>query len=206
MEDIKNFILDKAQDRFDRFGFKKTSMDDISRDCRMSKKTIYEHFHDKENLFYSLFIRECRRARDTVFARMGPSAGPLEKLQQLIRTAIAYFSEDNFLTRLLKDDAALFSSFLATKYARVVDDELIATIADIINDGKAQGQIRDIDSEVVAYAGLTLFQAFSYMRTIDFDKEKEAEGYYTEALVDFITHALTTASVCRQERRPHDQK
>jgi AcrR family transcriptional regulator len=193
MDDVKNFILDRAQDRFDRFGFKKTTMDDISRDCRMSKKTIYEHFHDKENLFNSLFIREARRARDTIFARMDPDAAPLEKLQQLIRTAIAYFSEDNFLTSLLKDDEALFSAFLSAKYNSVIDEELIGIIAAIIRDGKARGQIRDIDEQVVAYAGLKLFQAFSYMRTMAFDKDKQAQGYYAEALVDFVTHGLTSA-------------
>ncbi len=41
MDDIKNNILDKAKDRLDRFGFKKTTMDEISRDCKISKKTIY---------------------------------------------------------------------------------------------------------------------------------------------------------------------
>lgn len=194
MDDIQNFILDKAQERFDRFGFKKTTMDDVSRACRMSKKTIYEHFHDKENLFSSLFTRECRRARDTIFARMGPSASPLDKLQQLIRIAIAYFSEDNFLTRLLKDDEALFKAFLSDKYNSVIDDDIIAIIADIIKGGKAEGQIRDVDEEVVAYAGFRLFQAFSYMRTMTFDKDKDAAGYYAEVLVDFITHALTPKS------------
>ncbi|MDR7867492.1 MAG: TetR/AcrR family transcriptional regulator [Sporomusaceae bacterium] len=190
MEDIKAIILDKARERFDRFGYKKTTMDEISRDCRISKKTVYAHFGDKENLFNCLFMRECRTARDVIFARMGEVADPLDRLLQLLRTGIAYFNEDNFLTRLLRDDYALFSTFLTSEHQRLIDDELIAIIAGIIEEGKRQGRIRDVDAEVVAYAGLKLFQSFSYMRTARFAPGKEEQGYCTEVLVDFVVNAL----------------
>ena len=62
-----------------------------------------------------------------------------------------------FLTRLLKDDAAIFSE-LSVKYHRIVDEDIVSMLADIIREGKQQGQIRDIDEQVVAYAGLKLFQ------------------------------------------------
>ena len=42
----------------------------------------------------------------------------------------------------------------------------------------------------MAYAGIKLFQAFSYMRTTEFLPEKLVQGYYTEALVDLFVHAL----------------
>ncbi len=194
MEDIKEIILDKARERFDRFGYKKTTMDEISRDCRISKKTVYEHFRDKENLFNSLYLRECRSARDTIFARMGDVADPLDRLIRLLRTAIGYFNEDNFLTRLLRDDYALFAACFTSEHQRLMDDELIAIIAGMINDGKLQGRIRAVDAEIVAYAGLKLFEAFSYMRTTRFSAEREDQEYYTEVLVDFIVHALTGRS------------
>ncbi len=190
MEDIKALILDKARERFDRFGYKKTTMDEISRDCRISKKTLYEHFRDKENLFNSLYVRECRAARNTIFARMGEAVEPLDRLVELLKTAIGYFNEDNFLTRLLRDDYALFTACFTSEHQRLIDDELIAIIAGMINDGKRQGQIRDVDEEIVAYAGLKLFQAFSYMRTTRFSAGKEEQGYYAEVLVDFIVNAV----------------
>lgn len=189
MDDVKNLILDKAQERFDRFGFKKTTMDEISRDCKISKKTIYEHFKDKENLFTCLFTRESRKARDIIFSRTENVADPLERLVILIKTATGYFNENNFLTRLLRDDKALFSSFLSKTIA-IVEEDIIAMIADIIDEGKREGKIRDVDERVVAYGGFKLFEAFSCMRTIPFSEEKEAQGYYTDVLVDFIVHAL----------------
>lgn len=44
-------IAEIAQARFDHFGYKKTTMEEIARDAGVSKKTIYEHFRSKEALF-----------------------------------------------------------------------------------------------------------------------------------------------------------
>lgn len=190
MYDLKNFILDKAKDRFDRFGYKKTTMDEISRDCKISKKTIYGHFNDKEDLFTCLMLRENNTVREMIFARIGEISDPLEKLIQLIKTAMECFNEDNFLTRLLKADETLFTAFLSKKSHSMLRNDIILIIANIIAEGKKQGKFRDVDEQLVAYAGVRLFQAFSYMRTIEFSQEKMEQGYYTDVLVDFLVNAI----------------
>jgi AcrR family transcriptional regulator len=190
MDDIKNNILDKAKERLDRFGFKKTTMDEISRDCKISKKTIYEHFKDKEDMFISLLTRESHKTVEVMFSQVGETADPLERLIQLIRIAIAHFNEDTFVTRLLKNDDALFSVFLSRKYHALVDQEIISNISVILNEGKQQGIFRDVDENVVAYAGFKLFQSFSYMRTGQFIAEEDKQEYYTDVLIDFIVHAI----------------
>ena len=191
MNDIKNLILDRAQSRFDRFGFQKTTMDEISRDCKISKRTLYEHFQDKAHLFDCLIEREGRKYLETIFARMGEVTDPLDRLMQLLRTSIAFFSEDIFLTRLLKNDDALFSAMLNGKSQLLITGHLIKIINGIVVEGQEKGRIRaEVNGQVAAYIGFRLFQAFSYMRTIPFDEEKEKQGFYTDALVDFFYHAL----------------
>jgi len=190
MDDIKNNILDKAKERLDRFGLKKTTMDEISRDCKISKKTIYEHFRDKEDMFTSLLTRECHKTIEIMFSQVGEIVNPLERLIQLIRIAISYFNEDTFVTRLLKDDDALFSAFLSRKYHALIDQEIISNIAAIIKEGKRQEIFRDVDENVVAYAGFKLFQSFSYMRTGQFIADSDKQEYYTDVLIDFIVHAI----------------
>ncbi len=195
MESVKNMILDRAKNRFDRFGFQKTTMDEISRDCKISKRTLYEHFQDKQNLFDCLFVRESKHDIEIIFARIGEVEDPLDRLMKLLRTSINYFSEDIFLTRLLNNDEALFSAMLTGKYHTLVTQNLIRIIADIIVEGKQKQRIRpEIDEQVTAYIGFKLFQAFSYMRTMPFDPAKEQQGFYTEALVDFFLNALVKNS------------
>ena len=191
MDELDNQILDRAKLRFDRFGFQKTTMDEISRDCRISKRTLYERFQDKQHLFDSLIEREGHKDLENIFSRLGEVSDPLDRLLKLLRTSIAYFSEDTFLTRLLKNDTSLFSTMLNGKSTRMITEHLIQIIGNIIAEGQRCGRIRpEVDGEIVAYIGFRLFQSFSYMRTIPFDAAKEQQGLYTEALVDFFYHAL----------------
>jgi TetR/AcrR family transcriptional regulator, cholesterol catabolism regulator len=48
--DIKDKILRGAEDLFMKYGVRSISMDDIARHLGVSKKTLYQHFADKEEL------------------------------------------------------------------------------------------------------------------------------------------------------------
>ena len=48
--DIKKKILKAAENLFMKYGVRSISMDDISRHLSVSKKTLYQHFEDKEDI------------------------------------------------------------------------------------------------------------------------------------------------------------
>jgi AcrR family transcriptional regulator len=187
VEDIKNLILDKAKERLERFGYKKTTMDEISRDCKISKKTIYQHFTDKEDMFKCLFLRELNKTMEILLSRIRGVSDPLERLILLTRTAVPFLNQDHFITKVLKDD----DLFLAVnrKYHEFVDEKVISIVAEIIREGKEQGKFRDVNEKIVAYAGFRLFQAFSYARTGPLCKD-ESEQNYTDVLIDIIVNVL----------------
>lgn len=52
MDETRKLIMDAVIEQFNRKGMKFT-MDDISRDLHISKKTIYKEFDDKDELFFA---------------------------------------------------------------------------------------------------------------------------------------------------------
>jgi TetR/AcrR family transcriptional regulator, cholesterol catabolism regulator len=48
--DVKGKILKGAEDLFTKYGIRSISMDDIARHLSVSKKTLYQHFVDKEDI------------------------------------------------------------------------------------------------------------------------------------------------------------
>ena len=52
MENIRQSIMDSVINQFNQKGMKFT-MDDISKELHISKKTIYKEFNDKDELFYA---------------------------------------------------------------------------------------------------------------------------------------------------------
>jgi len=49
-EVVKSKILEEAETLFLKYGFKSITMDDVSRELGISKKTLYQHFTDKQDL------------------------------------------------------------------------------------------------------------------------------------------------------------
>ncbi len=56
--EIKERIIAKAREQFFRYGIKSVTMDDIASELGISKKTIYQHFEDKDELVYQLMLSE----------------------------------------------------------------------------------------------------------------------------------------------------
>ncbi len=50
-------ILDAAYTQFSRYGYRKTSMDDISRGMGISRASLYFYFENKDEIFRSLSLR-----------------------------------------------------------------------------------------------------------------------------------------------------
>ncbi len=65
-QEQKKRILDYAMARFMANGIKSITMDALARDLRMSKRTMYEIFHDKEELL----LEGVRACDDDIHARM----------------------------------------------------------------------------------------------------------------------------------------
>ena len=82
MEETKTRLMNIAKVRFERFGFKKTTLDEICSDARISKKTLYMFFKNKEDLFVSLFNNEALKSRKTVLGKLKNIEDPLEKIKK----------------------------------------------------------------------------------------------------------------------------
>ncbi len=62
----KKDILDQAHKLFMRFGIKSMTMDDVATQLRVSKKTLYEHFTDKNDLVEQVVAGVCKHHRTNI--------------------------------------------------------------------------------------------------------------------------------------------
>lgn len=51
-------IIHGATELFKKYGIKSISMDDIARHLSISKKTIYQHFEDKDKLVFEVLVKD----------------------------------------------------------------------------------------------------------------------------------------------------
>ncbi|MDR1861066.1 MAG: TetR/AcrR family transcriptional regulator [Bacteroidales bacterium] len=84
-------ILNIAQDIFSKFGYKKTTLDDIANAVRKGKSSLYYYFNSKEDIFQAVIMKEVdvlRKELETVVLR---NTDPVEKLRDYIFTKLVTF-------------------------------------------------------------------------------------------------------------------
>ena len=67
--EIKDRIINKAGELFFQYGIRNISMDELASSLGISKRTIYENFKDKEDILYSLLLKQ-KEERDKYFREM----------------------------------------------------------------------------------------------------------------------------------------
>jgi len=78
-KDTKEWIVTEAGNLFLRYGIRSVSMDDIARQVGMSKKTLYQHFKDKDELVTSVAKAKFEEERKDFEEVHATASNPIEE-------------------------------------------------------------------------------------------------------------------------------
>jgi TetR/AcrR family fatty acid metabolism transcriptional regulator len=152
MDPVKRqHILDHAVRAFSKAGFKKASVDEIAREARVAKGTVYLYCQSKEDLFYQAVHRELRGWIGDVSKMIDPRE-PADLLMQQISTQALAVLESRPLVRDLL--IGLFDGTLPGWASRFEELKALgrANVVELVKLGQRQGLFReDLDVEAVAF-------------------------------------------------------
>jgi len=86
--DVRDALLDAMERLLARYGYKKTTMDDLAREAGIGKGTIYLHFPSKEEVALCSIDRVVERVQDRLrdIARSGETVA--ERLKEMLRARV----------------------------------------------------------------------------------------------------------------------
>src|SRR6201989_3381049 len=99
--DIKEKILKGAEELFMRYGVRSISMDDIARHLMVSKKTLYQHFEDKEDLVTQASETHIEKSRKQYEAL---TESPANAIDELARISVCLRNDMNGMNHSLLFD------------------------------------------------------------------------------------------------------
>ena len=143
-------ILDAAGERFARFGFKKTSIDEIAKDAGVGKGTVYLVAQSKEDLFYQVVHRELREWVGLVSSIVDPRRPADELLVAVTAASWSYLNDRPLVRDLL---LANHDEMLPLWTQQLGDLRTICrqNTEEVIRIGIRQGTFRkDLDVEAAA--------------------------------------------------------
>jgi AcrR family transcriptional regulator len=146
--DKKRMILDIATGIFSRYGYAKTSLDEIARQARIAKGTVYYYFPNKEELFISVVTEQAKGFIETMQSRLKEVEGFENKLRFFMQTPIKYICDEMpiWLEELKSIPFNYKEHF--EKYRNLHRETMLRMLIDIIQQGVAEGMVSDrISSE-----------------------------------------------------------
>jgi TetR/AcrR family fatty acid metabolism transcriptional regulator len=186
----RNQVLTLAKKRFERFGFSKTTVDEIARDAGISKRTLYQEFESKEKILEELFMFEALSVRKVILNQIKKIVDPAERLQTYIRLAIKYLNHNPFIVSVLHDESGFFAPFLKDKPC-IIEQGIEEIISNILKEGIKKGVFRKMDGKVVGRCIFLLFKGLTYGRN---SPERPLGLNQTSEFINFVMHGVVLKS------------
>jgi AcrR family transcriptional regulator len=100
----RTVILRSARDLFHKKGFYGTTMEDIAQQSGFDRRTIYNHFKNKEDVFAAL-ISSILTDIDVVFNDISAEKGsPLDKLRELVLNLLDLYIDNSQLLNIFMSE------------------------------------------------------------------------------------------------------
>ena len=132
-----------AEPLLERFGYRKTTVEDVCRAAGMSKRTFYELFRDKNDLILQWMETMINDLTESWEANMSPTLDPLGRLNSFLDLYVTMVREHPAI-RVAVEDMELMRLF-GGQLDRIRLAQMGGPVDRILKDGMKAGQFRPLD-------------------------------------------------------------
>lgn len=153
--EVRERIVVGAKELFFQQGIKSTTMDEIARALSVSKKTLYQHFGDKDGLVDAVAKQVMETDKKLLSEIMDASSNAVE---QILKINICFRSLHRQLNPVLLSDLQKFYAAAFATYRQFKEEFMLGMLRRNIRQGIQEGYYRaDLDAEALARFRLATF-------------------------------------------------
>lgn len=185
-EKRKSYIAQEAVHVFIEKGFHKTKLLDIAKKCGMGRTTLYQYFKNKDDIFKYVVDNE----RDAIIHKFDKikednTINSIDKIKKIIQEVVSNdFVSDIIiifveLWLLVKRESKFENNILLENAM-----EIRSMFEDLLNMAMNDGEIKEIDPQLMSYTIFSFVEAMAIERYIDKDVTLEQKIEAVNVLID----------------------
>lgn len=152
-------IYTTALSLFAKYGYKKTTLEDVASALGMTNSNIYSYANSKQDLYIESVTYGIDQWQDSVRHATSGIESATEELSVAFKSAVDYIAYNKTIQTLLKNDPSLFPMFPTVDPIEELNVWAVSFIEEIIKKGIEQGEFRKINPKETAQL---LFNFYKY--------------------------------------------
>ncbi len=189
---IKETIKKSAKDLFRRFGYKKTSVNEIARKAKVAKATIYKYFESKELVLHAILMDYIQQSIKELLAVKYDKRNDLEpylsttilRVSRLTYTICNEFLGWDFIRE----------SVNTQEYLKTLSDDLeLLLISAFINDSEISEAVESEKLTFLIKASKSIVFSFAFTSVSESDVRKNFVSFQKEILPHLVRATVSTS-------------
>ena len=179
-DEVREQIVEAARQVFAKFGFRKTTMDEIAYALRKGKSSIYYYFEGKEEIYQAVIEKEASILKKTIEDSLAKQTNPVEKLRLYIITRMDTIQKMVNFYEAIKNEWLSNMDFV-NKIRVKYDNDEIQILKSIFDEGQKAGVFRINDTYITSIAVVTTLKGLETPLFLN-----NEENYYEERIQQLV--------------------
>lgn len=184
----KEKLLETSLRVFARFGFKKTTVEDIATELGMTKGNLYLYVKDKRDLYEQTVAYGLKRWQQNVVASLKPTKDIVERLIDACRNSYAYLARDEDMRNIVINDPSIFPLYPEEDHFYKINIESMGILKDMLQQGIQEGRFRKLDIENLTYFIYSVYIMFVHKNYVKLEGKTVDEMF--NAALDVIIKGI----------------
>jgi AcrR family transcriptional regulator len=186
--EVRGHIVDVARKIFTRYGFRKTTMEEIAAATHKGKSSIYYYFPGKEDIFKAVVEKEAGELQVRLDKAIRVDATPLEKLKAYIFFRLHHVrTVENFYSALNEESLSHLDFILEIR--KNFDQGELRVVEEILEEGMEDGSLQLSSANIGAIAISTMMKGLELPLLLSSD-HKTDRGELLEDLVRVLFYGI----------------
>ena len=187
-DEIRELVLVVAQEIFSRFGYNKTTMDDIARGMGKRKSSLYYYYKSKDEIFRAVVEKELSELKSKIMFSVAAASGPKEMLKAYVLERMHGINNMVNLYNVLRTEFLSQRDF-TDEIRMKTDEEEINIVKDILDEGVANGIFNLEETFISAIAIVTALKGMEIPLLISQKEENQMEQRL-DRLLDVLFYGI----------------
>ena len=186
-EKYRDQIVKVSSEIFSKYGYRKTTMEEIAKELHKGKSSIYYYFKSKEDIFEAVIDKEAQVLRNELSKAVKSTTDPEQRLRLYVLVRMRTFEKlSNYYNVIFNRDLDHFD--FIEKHRQKFDLSEIALLRYILWTGVKSGHFNLTNTGLIALAVQTALKGLE--RPLFWEKQKGGLEGRLDATIDLLFYGV----------------